>query len=263
MTAANDGANGSRSRGPFGPLEMLDDVQRQAFDAAMRVASELSALTGDLTNASWFGDAFGGGAFGGGAFGGGAFGGGAFGGGARTDGAPTDARDAGSEHGANGSRRPLDVGRLRSDVARAAETFSDLMRALLDVGFDAMDELSRQPSPRPTASNVSGGVARLRVTVRNPHRDPVARVRPHLAQLASDLGVVLEASVTVQPELLDFQPHESAVIEIDVALPPAAEPGRYHGLLLLAGLPDVACAISVDVAAEAARRDDEGSDDGG
>ncbi len=137
------------------------------------------------------------------------------------------------------------------------------MRALLDVGFDAMDELARQPAPRPTARNASGGVTRLRVTVRNPHRDPVSGVRPRVAQLASDLGVVLDATVTVRPELLDFQPHESAVVEIDVTLPPAAEPGRYHGLLLLAGLPDVACAISVDVTADAAGRDDEGSDDRG
>jgi hypothetical protein len=241
VTAANDGGNGSRSRGPFGALEMLDDVQRQAFDAAMRVASELSALTGELTGASWFGD-------------------------------PTDSRDprdssdssdAGAADAAPGARRPLDVGRLRTDVARAAETFSDLMRALLDVGFDAMDELARQPAPRPAGSNVRGGVAHVRITVRNPHRDPVTRVRPHVAQLASDLGVVLDATVTVRPELLDFQPHESAAIEIDVVLPPAAEPGRYHGLLLLAGLPDVACAISVDVAADAARGADEGSDDGG
>ncbi len=79
MTASNDGGNGARSRGPFGPLEMLDEVQRQAFDAAMRVASELSALTGDLANASWLGDAFGGAA--------------------RTEDAPPDSRRARSERG--------------------------------------------------------------------------------------------------------------------------------------------------------------------
>ena len=61
-------------------------------------------------------------------------------------------------------------------------------------------------------------------------------------------GVVLDATVAVRPERLDLEPHESAVIEIDVALPTAAGPGRYHGLLLLAGLPDVAYPISVDVA---------------
>jgi hypothetical protein len=42
----------------------------------------------------------------------------------------------------------------------------------------------------------------------------------------------------------------------DVAVPADAQPGRYHGLLLVAGLPDVAHAITVDVTDEAPSGDD-------
>lgn len=45
------GANG-RSRGPFGPLEHLDEVQREIVDAALRVTAELTSLTGDVAGAT-------------------------------------------------------------------------------------------------------------------------------------------------------------------------------------------------------------------
>src|SRR5207247_8696470 len=150
-------------------------------------------------------------------------------------------------HGGDGNApaadTPLvDVGRLRGDVVRAAETFSELMRALLDIGFDAMDELARRPVARPSASSLPGQIAQLRCTVRNDQRSAVTCVRPHVPQLASDTGTVLGATIDVRPNQLDLQPHERAAVEVDIALPADAEPGRYHGLLLVAGLNDVAWA---------------------
>nr|MBA2625384.1 hypothetical protein [Acidimicrobiia bacterium] len=135
MTTGAEGGDGRRRRGPFDPLEMLDDVQRQAFQAAMRVAGELTAM-GDLPGARWFGAPSG----------------------SRSQNGPTAAGDAGP---------PVDVGRLRGDVVRAAEMFSELMRALLDAGFDAMDELARRPPARPSASVAPGVVAELRCAIHN------------------------------------------------------------------------------------------------
>jgi hypothetical protein len=207
----------SRARGSLGPLQALDDVQRQAFEAAMRVAGELTALSGDLAGAAWLGDTF-----------------------------ARGSRDGNGD--ATASDNPVvDVGRLRGDVVRAAETFSELMRAMLDVGFDAMDELARRPAPRPSASVTPGHLAQLRCTVRNDQRAPVRRVRPHVPQLASDAGTVLAATVSVRPNELDLEAHERATVEVDVAIPGDAQPARYHGLLLVAGLADMACAITVEV----------------
>jgi hypothetical protein len=218
-----DRGDSGRRRGPFGPLESLDQVQRQAFEAAMRVAAELSALGGDLPGASWFADLAGSGG-----------------------------RGAGTDGG-----RPVDVGRLRGDVVRAADTFSELLRALLDAGFDAMDELARRPPTRPATCVAPGEVAALRCTVHNGDREPARAVRPHVRQLVSDGGELLDAAVTVRPELLDLEPYERADLAVEVAVPEDAVPGRYHGLLLVAGLRDVASAITVDVAAP-----DELDDDG-
>jgi hypothetical protein len=222
-TGGDDGRPGStsaRSRGPFGPLELLDDVQRQAFDAAMRVVGEMSALGGDLPTASWLGDAF------------------------------DSARDAsGAATGGDPATRAaaLDVGRLRSDAARAAETFSELMRAMLDMGFDAIDELARRPGPSASGSAPTTGVARIRCIVQNGSREAVRAVRPHVPQLTSGTGDTLHAAVSVEPAVLDLEPYERAAVEVEVVFGERARPGRYHGLLLVAGLRDVALPIVVDV----------------
>ena len=183
-----DGGDSGRRRGPFGPLESLDEVQRRAFEAAMRVAGELSALGGDLPGASWFADLAGSAGAGG--------------------------RSAGTD-----GARPVDVGRLRGDVVRAADTFSELLRALLDAGFDAMDELARRPPARPAASVAPGEVAALRCTVQNSDREPARAVRPHVRQLVSDGGDLLDAAVTVRPESLDLEPYERADLAVEVAVP--------------------------------------------
>ena len=204
-----------RPRGPFGPLEMLDEVQRQAFEAAMRVTSELTSLSGGLAEVAWLRDI-----------------------------------------GGNGSpgravledRPPMDVGRLRSDVAKAAETFADLLRAVLDVGFDAVDELAHRPLGRPVGATEPGGSATITCTVRN-GPDAASGLRAHVPQLASVDGVVLEAPVAIDPERFDLQPHERIEVTMTVPVSPDAGPGRYHGLLLVSGLPDSAQAITVQVPA--------------
>jgi hypothetical protein len=203
-----------RARGPFGPLEMLDEVQRQAFEAAMRVTSELTSLSGGLADVAWL-------------------------------------RDLGGANGTTGPRTPddrppMDVGRLRSDVAKAAETFADLLRAVLDVGFDAVDELAHRPLARPVSAAAPGRPASLTCTVRN-GPDAVSGLRAHVPQLASVDGVVLHAPVAVSPERFDLEPHQRIEVTVSVPVPPDAGVGRYHGLLLVSGLPDSAQAVTVQV----------------
>ena len=210
---SDDGAH--RQRGPFGPLEMLDQVQRQAFEAAMRVTAELTSLGGGLAEVAWLRDL----------------------GGAKA-----------GDPGAEVEQPPMDVGRLRSDVAKAAETFADLLRAVLDVGFDAMDELARRPAARPVGAAVPGGEAGVTCTIRN-GADSATGLRAHVPQLASVDGVVLEAAATVTPERFDLQPHERIDLRLTVSVPTTASAGRYHGLLLVSGLADAAHAISVEVTA--------------
>ena len=202
-----------RSRGPFAPLEMLDEVQRQALEAALRITSELGSLGGGLAGASWLRDF-------------------------------TGTRDGTNPE----DPAPIDVGRLRSDVARAADTFADLLRAVLDVGFDAVDELARRPAHRPVGSSCPGERAAVVCSVRN-GTDVAGALRAHVPQLASVDGIVLEAPVTVTPERFDLQPHERIELAVTVDLPPDAPPGRYHGLLLVAGLPDAAHPVTVEVVA--------------
>lgn len=202
-----------RPKGPFAPMEMLDEVQRQALEAALRITSELGSLGGGLADASWLRDFTG----------------------ARGDVGPEDPA-------------PIDVGRLRSDVARAADTFADLLRAVLDVGFDAVDELARRPGHRPVGTSRPGERAGVVCSVRN-GTDAASGLRAHVPQLASVDGVVLEAPVTVTPERFDLQAHEKVELSVTVELPADAPPGRYHGLLLVSGLPDGAHPVTIEVAA--------------
>jgi hypothetical protein len=191
---------------------MLDEVQRQALEAAMRITSELGSLGGGLADTSWLRELTGG----------------------RAEGTNPD------------DPAPIDVGRLRSDVARAADTFADLLRAVLDVGFDAVDELARRPGHRPVGSSRPGERAGVVCSVRN-GSDVAGALRAHVPQLASVDGVVLDAPVTVTPERFDLQPHERIELSVTVELPSDALPGRYHGLVLVAGLPDAAHPVTVEV----------------
>lgn len=202
-----------RPKGPFAPMEMLDEVQRQALEAALRITSELGSLGGGLADAAWLRDFTG----------------------ARGDVGPEDPA-------------PIDVGRLRSDVARAADTFADLLRAVLDVGFDAVDELARRPAHRPVGTSRPGERAGVVCSVRN-GTEIASGLRAHVPQLASVDGVVLGAPVTVTPERFDLQPHEKVELSVTMELPADAPPGRYHGLLLVSGLPDAAHAVTIEVAA--------------
>jgi hypothetical protein len=176
-------------RGPFGPLEDLDAVQRQALDAALRITGELASLGGDLASTPWL---------------------------------------AGPPGAAS-----VDVGRLRADVSRAAESFSELLRALLDVGFDAVDELTRRPPRGVVATVEPGAVAVLRVRAEG--------TAPRVTQLTSAAGDELDAVVAIRVEGGDA--------EIEVVVSPSAAPGAYHGLLLAAGAPDVVVPLTVEVPA--------------
>jgi hypothetical protein len=196
-----------RGRGPFGPLERLDEVQRQAVDAPMRVAAQFAGSAGDLADASWLGG---------------------------SDEGPRSVRDPAAR---------VDVGRMRGDVARAAETFIELMRSVMEVGFDALDELARRPAPDPTASAAPGEIARVSCAVRNDRGEPLRGARPLVHGMVSGLGELLDAVVTPTPALLDLDGHERATVDVEVHVSPIASPGHYHGLLLVSGLPDVAIPI--------------------
>ena len=206
---SDDGA--ARGRGPFGPLEQLEGVQRQAIEAALRITAELGSLTGGLADATWLR-------------------------GSNGAGGTTSPEDP----------APVDVGRLRSDVARATETFADLLRAVLDIGFDAMDELARRPAARAGGAAAPGGVARLTGTVRN-GPEPATGLRAHVPQLCTVDGTVLGAAVAIDPAAFDLEAHERTTLTVTVAVPGDARPGRYHGLLLVAGLPDAAHPVTLDI----------------
>lgn len=225
------GDSDRRSRGPFGPMEMLDDVQRQALDAAMRVASELGSLGGDLADASWL-RGFG------------------------IPGTDADDRQSGSRSG-NPTGTPVDVGRLRGDVVRAAETFAELVRSLLDVGFDALDELARRPVPQPAGSAPPGSIATVECAIRNDRGETVRGARPLVPGLVSGSGAPLDAVVSVQPEQLDLDAHERVVVTVEVHVSPVAVPGRYHGLLVVSGLADTAIPVSITVVDVASPSDDD------
>ena len=213
-------------------MEMLDDVQRQALDAAMRVASELGSLGGDLADASWL-RGFG------------------------IPGTDPDDSHSGTRAGNPTAGVPIDVGRLRGDVVRAAETFAELVRSLLDVGFDALDELSRRPVPQPAGSAVPGSIATVECAIRNDRGEPVRGARPLVPGLVSGAGVPLDAVVSVRPEQLDLEAHERVVVTVDLHVSPVAAPGRYHGLLVVSGLADTAIPVSITVVDVASTSDDD------
>jgi hypothetical protein len=196
-----------RSRGVFAPLELLDDVQRDALDAAMRIAAEVASMSDASGARAWF--------------------------------------DREEEPDRGPAR--VDVGRLRRDVTRAADTFSDLVQALLDVGFDALEEMARRSPPRGVTRVEPGATAVLRSVL---HHDggPTASVRPRLDRLVTSDGVDLAGATHLSPEVLGLAPGEQATIEITVEVTSGAAPGRYHGLLLAEGLPDFAHAVTVEVA---------------
>ncbi len=206
-----DGRDG-RSGGPFDALGALDDVQRQALDAAMRIASGLGELGGRFGDAPW---------------------------------TRASADDAGA-----GSVPTMDVGRLRGDVMRAAETFAELVRATLDVGFDALDELARRPAT-PAVTRVAPGAAiALVVTVRN-EGEPLRDGRPLVPALLASDGTPLDAVVTTRPEALGLEPYERAGVTVDLHVSPTAATGHYHGLLLVSGLAGVAERIDLEVVEDA------------
>lgn len=209
----NEDDRAGRSRGPFDALGALDDVQRQALDAAMRIANGLGDLTGRFGDAPW------------------------------TRGG--DDRDGGER----GGEPTMDVGRLRGDVMRAAETFAEMVRATLDVGFDALDELARRPAPNTSTPATPGAAVAVVVTVRN-EGEPLRGGRPLVPSLLASDGTPLDAVVTTRPERLELEPYERAGVTVDVHVSPTAAPGRYHGLLLVSGLAGAAEPISLDVVAE-------------
>jgi hypothetical protein len=203
-----------RSRGAFAPLELLDDVQREALDAAMRIAAEMAAM-GDATGVrAWFDRAEPG-----------------------ADGAAAD----------SGSAR-IDIGRLRRDVTRAADTFSDLVQAILDVGFDALEEMARRNPPRGATRVAPGAVAELSCVLHQ-DGDAPASVRPRLDRLVQSDGTELVGTTEVAPEVLGLAPGERATITFTVHVGPDAAAGRYHGLVLAEGIPDFAHPVTIDVEA--------------
>lgn len=204
-----DDDRAGRSGGPFDALGALDDVQRQALDAAMRIANGLGELGGRFGDAPWTRPGESGG-----------------------DAAPT-----------------MDVGRLRGDVMRAAETFAEMVRATLDVGFDALDELARRPASPPVNRAAPGAAIALVVTVRN-EGEPLRGGRPLVPALLASDGTPLDAVVTTRPEALGLEPYERAGVTVDVHVSPTAAPGLYHGLLLVSGLAGVAERIDLEVVAD-------------
>jgi hypothetical protein len=191
-------------------MERLDEVQQQAIDAAMRVAAQLGGAGASLADLTWLGD-----------------------------------RDAGGGPREPGARP--DVGRMRGDVARAAETFVELLRSMMDVGFDALEELARRSPPQPTGRAAPGEITRIECSLRNDRGEPVRAARPLVHGLVSGLGELLDAVVTVAPDELVLDGHERAPVTVEVHVSPIATPGHYHGLLLVSGLPDTAIPIQLVV----------------
>ena len=192
----------------------------------MRVAGELTALTGDLSGAAWFSDAF----------------------------APVRRRTE--------VVRPAEPSRGSTSGSCAAMWCERPRHSPSSCGRCSTSGSTRwtswraAPRPRPSSSSPPAGLAQLHCTVHNDRRDAVRGVRPHVGELVSDDGGLLAATVDIQPARLDLEPHERATLQIDVAIPIDAERGRYHGLLLVAGLPNAAYPITVEVATKRASHDD-------
>ena len=154
--------------GPFGPLEMLDDVQRQAFEAAMRVAGELTALSGDLGERAVV----------------------------RTT--PSATRTSATEAGARAARRA--AGRRRDAARRRRASGRDLLGAHARAARRRLRRDGRAGAPTraatPTGRSRRVGLGRLRLhRAQRPAGSPSGPCVRSVHELVSDDGEPLAAAV--------------------------------------------------------------------
>jgi|EndMetStandDraft_8_1072994.scaffolds.fasta_scaffold276136_2 hypothetical protein len=172
------------------------------------------------------------------------------------DGAGAGGNGDGGEQG--GPELDALLRRLRADSLRAADLWADLVDgAAAMIGAVA----SRVPGLGDGAAGrdddvvlgpvAPGGVARRVFWIDNPAAAPIDDVRPHCGPLRCSDGAELPGAVTFDPMALAPLPARSRCgVEVVVAIPADAAPGRYVTMVLVTNLPAVALPLCVAVAVD-------------
>jgi len=142
---------------------------------------------------------------------------------------------------------------VRSEVARTLDLYGDLLARAFDTYAD-LAQAALQPDTDPAPDTplalaaAAGAEARVSVWLHNLSGAAVTGVELFMTDLTAASGRRLRAArATFAPARLDLDPGVSAAVELRVAVPATAAPGRYHGHVLAAALPASALAVRLVV----------------
>ena len=156
----------------------------------------------------------------------------------------------GNGHGVPPASR-VRLTQVRSAAARTLDLYGELFQRAFDTYAD-LAQAALQPDTDPAPDTplalvgVGGEEARVSVWLHNLSGAAVTGVELFMTELtAASGGRVGCARFT--PARVDLDPGQSAAVELCVAVPLAAVPGRYHGHVLSASLLDSALAVCLVV----------------
>jgi hypothetical protein len=150
---------------------------------------------------------------------------------------------------------------LRSSLLRLVDLQVELAQRVFDAQMElfssVLTDQPRRPAPleRLESSAPAGSSASVELWFHTVTAAQVGPVRFVAGPLTSDQGWVVPASaVTFSSSGQErVRSGDTAATTVTVAVPPAAPSGRYHGFLFVAGCPDVAAHLVLDVVGPSSR----------
>jgi hypothetical protein len=143
----------------------------------------------------------------------------------------------------------------QSDLQRAADSYTALMRQMNEAGFRFLQASQWWPPSETDQGDLRlpdiapGGRVSARVWLHNTTASAETDLRPWCPGLASHSGAALPtAAVSCAPERIDrLEPGSSRELVVTVVVGEDVAAGAYHGQLLVDGLADVVFPLRVSV----------------
>ncbi len=145
--------------------------------------------------------------------------------------------------------------RMQSDMQRMADSYLAVLGRLNETSLTFFDTARTWGARRPDVENLvlpdvaPGGRSSARMWLHNTTTSAVEKVRPWTRRLVNHAGARLPSgAVTFTPKRiarLDAGGSQEILVTIDLA--GRADPGPYHGQILVEGLPDAVFPVTVRV----------------
>ena len=138
--------------------------------------------------------------------------------------------------------------RLRADAERLIDLYAEWTRALVDRALEAAATTTTTgPEVLVLGPVEPGGTAAATAWLHVLEADGTTAALRCTDLTGHDGEVVPAGSVGFEPPALDTSASPSHQVRVNVDVATGTAPGRYHGHLLVAGLPEVALPVRLDV----------------